>query len=135
MQKTQDSNLLYRGWLGHYGTYYNTNTCPSFLITLTSFLKTWPNFSNSRSSFWFLLSLQKLRVQMFQKFGELFGEENFENLVTPKSIINFFKYNLIVSNLHFTKSSWSYFVRQSSSFIPIGCISYLFKIPNFWFNN
>ena len=58
-QKTKDSTLLYGGWLGHLRSCYNTSTWPSFLITLTSLLNAWPNFSKSRSSFWFSLKASK----------------------------------------------------------------------------
>ena len=62
--KTQDSTLLYRGWLKHtmnrdLKRFFNANTWPSFLISLISFLNTWLSFSNSRTNFWFSFKTSK----------------------------------------------------------------------------
>ena len=148
MQKTKDSNLLYSGWLLHHGTHYNTNTWPSFLITLTSVLKTQSNFSNSRSRFWFSLKASKAQrsrvsetwpLVLKQILSRAFWWCKFWRIWSLKSIIDSLKYNLIVSNLQLTNNSWSYFLRQSNSFILIGAIlvtyvKYLISdlIINFW---
>ena len=109
--------LFYRGWLGRHGYCYNTSTKPSFLITLTSFLNTWPNFSNSRSSSWFSVKTSKAqRISVWktwprvlkQILGWAFCRKEFLRILSVKSKIYLLKYNLIVCNLSFTNNSWSY---------------------------
>ena len=98
----------------NHGSCYNSSTWPCFLITLTSFLNTWPNFPNSRSSFWFSLKTSKAkwttnwktRLRVLKKIlGRVFYQREFLKIWGAKITIYSLKYNLIVSNLRFRLAS------------------------------
>ena len=124
--KTQDSTLLYRGWLKHtmnrdLKRFFNANTWPSFLISLISFLNTWLSFSNSRTNFWFSFktskaqwaSVSKNRTRVFKYvLSQAFCLREFVKVWSVRSTTYSLKYNLIVCNLLVTKSSWSYSLKH-----------------------
>ena len=74
------------------------------------FSHTWPNFSNSWSSFWFSLKASKAQRAsnwktrpgvLKQILGRVFCQREFLKTWSGKSTIYSLKYNLIISNLHF----------------------------------
>ena len=60
-------------------SFYNTNPCASFLVTVKSFLNTLPTFQTLGQAFGFFLRLQKFNGQVVEQFDNpnLFVELNF----------------------------------------------------------
>ena len=114
-----------------------TITRPSFLITLISFLYTWPNFPNSWSGSRFSLKAskaQRLSVKSQPRVSKQiidwdFCRREFLNIWSVESNIYSLKLRLDFLQSIFYQLQLKLFLEAPDSFFPIGYISYLCKIP------
>ena len=119
----------YHEWLGKHEPCYDINTWPSLLQFLKAsntrsiVWKTLASILNTRESDW------KVRSHVLkQMLGRVFCQQECLKIWFVKSTVYSLESNLInysIFNLHFTKNSWSHFLRHCAKCIPVGYISYL----------